>query len=113
MAAMCVRAQMQLEDDDAATGRASVRLADAACRRSRLTVERLFDALWTNTDDADEVLAKEVLDGEHLWAEAGIIDLSEGTGPWIADATPGPARVADVSRRMLPTTREATVPGRP
>jgi hypothetical protein len=111
MAAMCVRAQMQLEDDDAATGRAAVRLADAACRRSRLTVERLFDALWTNTDDADEVLAKEVLDGEHLWAEAGIIDLSEGTGPWIADATPGPARAADVSRRMLPSTREAT--GRP
>ncbi|GAA4287286.1 acyl-CoA dehydrogenase family protein [Georgenia daeguensis] len=113
MAAMCVRAQMQLEDDDAATGRAAVRLADAACRRSRLTVERLFDALWTNTDAADEVLAKEVLDGEHLWAEAGIIDLSEGTGPWIADATPGPARAADVSRRMLPSTRGASVPGRP
>ncbi|MCK6209712.1 acyl-CoA dehydrogenase family protein [Georgenia sp. EYE_87] len=113
MAAMCVRAQMQLEDDDAATGRAAVRLANAACRRSRLTVERLFDALWTNTDDADEVLAKEVLDGEHLWAEAGIVDLSEGTGPWIADATPGPARAADVSRRMLPTTREASVPGKP
>ena len=113
MAAMCVRAQMQLQDDDAATGRAAVRLADAACRRSRLTVARLFDALWTNTDDADEVLAKEVLDGEHLWAEAGIIDLSEGTGPWIADATPGPALAADVSRRMLPSTREATVTGKP
>jgi alkylation response protein AidB-like acyl-CoA dehydrogenase len=113
MAAMCVRAQMQLQDDDAATGRAAVRLADAACRRSRLTVARLFDALWTNTDDADELLAKEVLDGEHLWAEAGIIDLSEGTGPWIADATPGPALAADVSRRMLPSTREATVTGKP
>jgi alkylation response protein AidB-like acyl-CoA dehydrogenase len=105
MAAMCVRAQMQLEDDDAPTGRAAVRLADAACRRSRLTVERLFDALWTNTDDEDERLATEVLDGEHVWAEAGIIDLSEGTGPWIADATPGPARAEDVSRRMLPTTK--------
>ena len=113
MAAMCVRAQMQLQDDDAATGRAAVRLADAACRRSRLTVARLFDALWTNTDDADELLAKEVLDGEHLWAEAGIIDLSEGTGPWIADATPGPALAADVSRRILPSTREATVTGKP
>ncbi|PFG40257.1 alkylation response protein AidB-like acyl-CoA dehydrogenase [Georgenia soli] len=104
MAAMCARAQMQLEDDDAATGRAAVRLADAACRRSRLTVERLFDALWTNTDAADEALAKDVLDGDHVWAEAGVIDLSEGTGPWIADSSAGPARAPDVSRRMLPPT---------
>lgn len=104
MAAMCARAQMQLEDDDAATGRAAVRLADAACRRSRLTVERLFDALWTNTDAADETLAKDVLEGDYIWAEAGVLDLSEGTGPWIADASAGPARAPDVSRRMLPPT---------
>ncbi|MPV37212.1 acyl-CoA dehydrogenase family protein [Georgenia subflava] len=105
IAAMCSRAQMQLEDDDAATGRAAQKLADAACRHARLRVEKLFDDLWTNTDTADNELAADVLDGLHTWAEAGIVDLSEGTGPLIADATPGPTTVADVSRRMLPPTR--------
>ena len=101
MAAVCARARMQVEDDAAATGRAAVKLADAACRHARLNVERLFDALWTNTDAADYTLAREVLDGEYLWAEAGIIDASEGTGPWISDATPGPTTSEDLSRRMV------------
>ncbi len=101
MAAVCARARMQVEDDAAATGRAAVKLADAACRHARLNVERLFDALWTNTDAADYTLAREVLDGKYLWAEAGIIDASEGTGPWISDATPGPTTSEDLSRRMV------------
>ncbi|WP_127126899.1 acyl-CoA dehydrogenase family protein [Georgenia sp. SYP-B2076] len=104
MSAVCVRAQMQLEDDPE-TGRAAQRLADACCRRSRLQVERLFRELWVNTDDGDEELARAVLAGEHLWAEDGIVDPSEGTGPWIADAAPGPARVPGVARRMLPAHR--------
>ncbi|TRW43987.1 acyl-CoA dehydrogenase family protein [Georgenia yuyongxinii] len=101
ISAVCVRAQMQLQDDPR-VGAAAVKLAGAWARQSRLRVERLFDALWTNTDAADEQLAAEVLDGEYTWAEAGVIDASEGTGPWIADASPGPAQAPDVSRRMMP-----------
>lgn len=105
MAAVCVRAQMQQEDDGPEVGAAAVRLADAWCRQSRLRVDRLFTELWRNTDDNDEKLARGVLAEEYAWAEAGVLDPSEGTGPWIADATPGPATVPDVSRRMLPPHR--------
>jgi hypothetical protein len=41
--------------------------------------------LWQNTDAADERLAKAVLAGRHTWVEAGVLDQSEGTGPWIAE----------------------------
>jgi hypothetical protein len=64
---------------------AGAQLADVFCRQARLRVERLFDALWQNTDAADERLAKAVLAGRHTWLEAGVLDQSEGTGPWIAE----------------------------
>ena len=105
MAAVCVRAQMQRADgagDDGAAGDGAVRLAAAWCRHSRRRVDRLFTELWDNTDDADEALAAEVLAGTHAWAEAGVLDPSEGTGPWIASGAPGPSAVPDVSRRMIP-----------
>lgn len=59
-------------------------LAEAFCRQSRGRVERLFDDLWDNTDDGDAALARQVLAGDHVWAEEGVVDQSEGTGPWIA-----------------------------
>jgi alkylation response protein AidB-like acyl-CoA dehydrogenase len=83
MAAACVRAEMlrgQGNDRGA-------ELADVFCRQSRLRVERLFDALWHNTDGVDERLAKAVLEGRHTWFEADVLDPTEGTGPWIADAS--------------------------
>lgn len=62
----------------------AIDLADAFCRQSRLRVEQLFTDLWKNTDDDDTRLARTVLDGQHTWLEEGILDQSEGTGPWIA-----------------------------
>lgn len=100
IAAMCARAQMQQEDDDATTARSAVALADAACRHARLRAERLFDALWTNTDAADVTLAREILAGEYTWAERGILDPSEGTGPWIAPSGPGPSAEPNLARRV-------------
>jgi alkylation response protein AidB-like acyl-CoA dehydrogenase len=82
MAASCVRAQSMRRGGD--TGGAQ--LADVFCQQSRLRVERLFDALWENTDVVDERLAKSVLAGRHTWLEAGVLDQSEGTGPWIAQS---------------------------
>ncbi|MBD0292573.1 MAG: acyl-CoA dehydrogenase family protein [Jiangellaceae bacterium] len=87
MAASCVRAQMLQQEGNVRAGQ----LADIFCRQAKLRAERLFDALWHNTDVADETLARAVLDGAHVWFEADVLDISEGTGPWIAppDATVG------------------------
>ncbi|WP_422934419.1 acyl-CoA dehydrogenase family protein [Sinomonas sp. P47F7] len=75
-------------------------LADAFCEQSRLRVEALFDALWVNTDPGDHGITKRVLAGDFAWLEAGVLDASEGTGPWIAERTAGPTDKPDVRRRV-------------
>ena len=76
MAAVCARAHTLLEQ--AAPEAASAeRLADTACRNARRKVRLLFHALWHNDDTTRRTLGLEVLRGEHLWAEAGIITLDE------------------------------------
>lgn len=60
-------------------------LADVFCRQSRLRIEQLFTDLWRNTDNADSRLARSVLDGRLEWLEEGILDQSDGTGPWIGE----------------------------
>ncbi len=100
MAAACVRArELALAGSpDAASASA---LAAAFCAQSRARVERLFDELWHNTDDGDEQFAMAVLAGEHTWLEAGVIDPSEGTGPWIAEPDGEDAERPSVARRIL------------
>ncbi|HSU71875.1 MAG TPA: acyl-CoA dehydrogenase family protein [Micrococcaceae bacterium] len=98
MAACCSRAEM-LRLKDPAKGRQSVELADAFCGQARIRVDALFTELWHNTDDGDARLASRVLAGDYGWLEAGIIDVSEGTGPWIADAAPGPSGKENQRRR--------------
>ncbi|MEO7423345.1 MAG: acyl-CoA dehydrogenase family protein [Ornithinibacter sp.] len=99
MSAACVRAEMLLADD-AERGRSAQRLADAFCAQARLRVDTLFDELWTNTDDIDRKLAGAVLDGDVTWLEEGVIDPSEGTGPWIADWEPGESTEESVWRAV-------------
>jgi alkylation response protein AidB-like acyl-CoA dehydrogenase len=107
MVAVCVRAHAQVsgtlavapEVDDGAAASA-VDLADAFCRQARRRVERHLHDLWHNTDARDERLAAGVLEGRFAWVEAGVLDPSEGTGPWIAHPEPGPSRVASVARRV-------------
>jgi hypothetical protein len=55
--------------------------------------------LWHNSDDRDYGLAREVLRGRYTWLEEGVLDPSID-GPWIADATHGPATRPDVRRRL-------------
>jgi len=104
MSAACVRAR-ELQDSGAAHAREAMQLADVFCDQSKLRVERLFDALWTNTDEADERLVDGVLAGRYTFVEEGVLDPSEGTGPWIAGdlATPDPDGDAEVNvaRRYL------------
>jgi len=103
MSAVCVRAEM-LRADDAEQGSPAYELADSFCRQSRLRVARLFDALWDNTDDADNRLAAGILDGRYAWLEDGVLDPSEGTGPWIAPWPSGPSPAQSVARRYIPPT---------
>jgi hypothetical protein len=105
ISAACVRAEM-LRADDAERGKAAYDLADAFARQSRLRIDALFTALWDNTDDEDVALAKRVLSGDFTWLESGVLDASEGTGPWIAPWQEGPSQSESVARRYLPSTRE-------
>ncbi|MGW0557013.1 acyl-CoA dehydrogenase family protein [Streptomyces sp. NPDC002926] len=95
MSAACVRAELLRTSEG--YGREAYQLADAFCRQSRLRVEELFTRLWSNTDDLDCKVVEGVLSGTYTWLEQGIIDPS-GDGPWIADATPGPAERDNVHR---------------
>ncbi|MFI1973137.1 acyl-CoA dehydrogenase [Streptomyces cinnamoneus] len=95
MSAACVRAEhLRVRGEH---GSEAYELANAFCRQSRIRVEELFRRLWTNTDDLDRKVVSGVMAGSFEWLEAGVIDPS-GDGPWIADATPGPAKAENVHR---------------
>ncbi|MEV0094265.1 acyl-CoA dehydrogenase family protein [Streptomyces sp. NPDC050738] len=95
MSAACVRAELLRTTEE--YGREAYQLADAFCRQSRIRTDELFARLWTNTDDLDHKVVTGVLSGTYTWLEQGIVDPS-GEGPWIADATPGPAKKDNVHR---------------
>lgn len=99
ISAACSRAEM-LRTDDEARGRSAYQLADVFCQQSRLRVEALFTGLWSNSDDADLRLAKGVLAGDYTWLEEGVLDPSEGTGPWIAPWSPGASESESVWRAV-------------
>ncbi|GAB3271831.1 acyl-CoA dehydrogenase family protein [Sinomonas notoginsengisoli] len=75
-------------------------LAEAFCEQSRRRIEALFNALWDNTDDADRRLARRVLDKEFTWLEEGVLDPSEGTGPWIAPRPEGRSTQPNLHRDL-------------
>jgi alkylation response protein AidB-like acyl-CoA dehydrogenase len=98
VAAVCTRAEM-LKREDPAQGRAAYQLAEAFCAQSRLRTEDLFDGLWANTDDIDTRVAERVLAGDYTWLEQGVVDPSEGTGPWIARWQPGASQADNAARK--------------
>ncbi|MGO4586142.1 acyl-CoA dehydrogenase family protein [Arthrobacter sp. 2RAF6] len=98
MAACCSRAEMLLQTAPE-RGAAAYELAEAYCEQARIRVDGYFDQLWRNTDDVDHELSSNVLAGDYAWLEAGILDQSEGTGPWIADATPGASSKESLHRK--------------
>jgi alkylation response protein AidB-like acyl-CoA dehydrogenase len=100
MSATCVRAESQRVADPV-VGAQAYELADVFCQQATLRVEALFHALWTNTDNSDVRLANDLLAGRYTWLEDGIVDQSEGTGPWIAHWEPGPSTETNLARRFL------------
>ena len=105
MSAVCVRAESQRVANQTA-GQQAYELAGAFCEQASLRVQALFDALWTNTDSSDVQLTRDVLDGRFSWLEDGIIDPSEGTGPWIAHWENGESTEPNLARRFLHLTAE-------
>ncbi|GGM81647.1 acyl-CoA dehydrogenase [Lentzea pudingi] len=93
ISAACVRAAQDKNPNAQA-------LADAFAKQARIRVDELFEKLWTNTDDSDQVLAEQVLDGAYTWLEDGVVDTS-APGNWIADATHH-ASTADNVHRPTP-----------
>ncbi|HEY8720332.1 acyl-CoA dehydrogenase family protein [Pengzhenrongella sp.] len=97
MSAVCVHAEA-LRASDPTKGRPAYRLAEAFCEQSRVRVDELFRQLSSGTDARDQALARAVMKGDATWLEHGVIDASEGTGPWISDPAPGPSTKASVRR---------------
>lgn len=98
MAACCSRAEMLLRTTPG-RGATAFELADAYCEQARVRVDEYFDQLWRNTDDGDRGLSRKVLAGDYVWLEAGVLDQSEGTGPWIADTTPRVSEKENLHRK--------------
>ncbi|GAB3170376.1 acyl-CoA dehydrogenase family protein [Myceligenerans halotolerans] len=86
MSAVCTRAEAMRRKD---SGAGAVRLADAYCEQARLRVAESFRGLRSSTARTDTRLARAVMDGRVRWLEDGIVDQSEGTGPWIAPDAAG------------------------
>jgi hypothetical protein len=100
MSAACVRAEGQRAADPI-VGQQAYELAETFCQQATLRVEALFEALWSNTDSSDVRLTHDVLEGRYTWLEDGIVDQSEGTGPWIAHWEPGESTETNLARRFL------------
>src|SRR6266705_1660058 len=74
MAETCARAQLLLKENPDA-GKHAVQLADLFCRQARGRVQSKFGGLWRNEDVHTYKAAQDVLKGEHLWLEQGMVDV--------------------------------------
>lgn len=99
MSAACVRAESQ-RGADPVVGQQAYELAETFCGQATLRVEALFHALWNNSDSDDVALTRALVKGQYTWLEDGIIDQSEGTGPWIAHWEEGESTETNLARRF-------------
>jgi hypothetical protein len=50
-------------------------VADVFCRQARGRVQGKFQGLWRNEDVPTYKVAQEVLNGEHVWLERGLVEV--------------------------------------
>jgi alkylation response protein AidB-like acyl-CoA dehydrogenase len=72
MSASCARVQM-LKKKDPAGGARAEKLADLFCRQARERIRVKFQEMWNSADVPTYRTAQEVLKGEHLWLEKGLV----------------------------------------
>ncbi|MDH3255184.1 MAG: acyl-CoA dehydrogenase, partial [Acidobacteriota bacterium] len=100
MAAVVSQAEALRRTGDPSASRAS-ELADLFCRNSRRDVRRLFRLLWRNDDALKYRLGVKVLQGEHLWMEAGAMGvetmLAAAARELVVDAAGNAAVTSDSS----------------
>ncbi|HKR55100.1 MAG TPA: acyl-CoA dehydrogenase family protein [Gemmatimonadales bacterium] len=72
MSASCARVQM-LKKKDPASGARAEKLADLFCRQARERIRVKFQEMWNSADVPTYRTAQEVLKGEHLWLEKGLV----------------------------------------
>jgi len=72
MSAACARVQM-LKKKDPASGARAERLADLFCRQARERIRVKFQEMWNSADVPTYRTAQDVLKGEHLWLEKGLV----------------------------------------
>jgi hypothetical protein len=77
MTASCVRARMLVRQEN--NGSEAVQLADHFCRLSRRRVRELFGSIFDNEDRVTTSIARQVLEGDHLWMESGTVGLEHET----------------------------------
>jgi len=73
MSAACVRAQWLKKKGS--NGEEAIELADHFCRLARRRIKVTFRTMFDNEDSHTYRLARQVLDGRHLWMESGIVGL--------------------------------------
>src|SRR5690349_11154099 len=72
MSAACARVQM-LKKRDQASGARAEHLADLFCRQARERIRVKFQEMWNSADVPTYRTAQDVLKGEHLWLEKGLV----------------------------------------
>ncbi|HEX4562089.1 MAG TPA: acyl-CoA dehydrogenase family protein [Gemmatimonadales bacterium] len=72
MAASCARVQM-LKKKDPAGGARAEKLANLFCEQARHRIRVKFQEMWSSADVPTYRAAQEVLKGEHLWLEKGLV----------------------------------------
>ncbi|HYK11302.1 MAG TPA: acyl-CoA dehydrogenase family protein [Gemmatimonadales bacterium] len=72
MTASCARVQMLKKKDPAAGARAE-KIAALFCEQARHRVRVKFQEMWSSADVPTYRAAQEVLKGEHLWLEKGLV----------------------------------------
>ena len=89
MSASVSRAAL-LRDQDPERGRSAEQLADAFCRQSRQRTEELFRRAVEQHRHAGPAPRPQGAGRGLRLAGGGVLDASEGTGPWIAEwSAPG------------------------
>jgi hypothetical protein len=76
MAAVVSKTQMLTRKGDPSAPHAR-KVADVFCRMARRRVRQLFKEMSSNDDALLYRTAREVLDGDHMWLEEGIVGLQE------------------------------------